>query len=241
MGIADRRQREKEQRRKEILDAAECLFFTRGYDEVSMDGIAREVELNKATIYLYFRNKETLFAAVVLRGIRILMRKYTECMETQVPGVVKVALMGQAYYRFTQEHPDYQRMIQYFRLERFSEENPCTTEIRQEFEKCRTILRDAVQEGIDDGTIRADLDAFLISMYLMTCFMGILSMEEKWKRVVEAEGFDYGQFVSEFFRFITPAISTGEKPHTVSFNEAGGPFGSLFFSVEPVVIEKRKK
>lgn len=206
MGISERKMREKEQRKKEILDTAECLFFSRGYDDVSMDEIAHEVELNKATLYLYFKNKEALFAAIVLRGIGVLQEKYIECMDTQVPGVVKVALLGQAYYRFSKEHPDYLRLIKFYGSERFSNENPCTAEIGKGYGTCRMILRDAVQEGIDDGTIRADLDPWLISMYLMISFMSILSMEDKWKRVIEAEGFSYEQYCQEFFRFITPAI-----------------------------------
>jgi len=213
MGIADRRQREKEQRRTEILDAAERLFFSRRYDDVSMDEIAREAELNKATIYLYFQNKEALYAALVLRGIEILKEKYTACMENRAPGIVKVALMGQAYYQFSQEQPDYLRMIHFYGSERFSRENPCTAEIGKGYGTCRLILRDAVQEGIDDGTIRPDLDPFLTSMYLMTSFMSILSMEDKWKMVIEAEGFSYERFCSEFFRFIIPALSSGETSH----------------------------
>jgi AcrR family transcriptional regulator len=177
-----------------------------------MDEIAREVELNKATLYLYFKNKETLFAAIVLRGIWLLEKKYRECMETQVTGVVKVALLGQAYYRFSQEHPDYLRLIRFYGTERFSKENPCTAEIGKGYGTCRLMLRDAVQEGIDDGTIRADLDPFLISMYLMISFMGILSMEDKWKQVIETEGFSYEQFSKDFFRFITPALATGDDP-----------------------------
>jgi len=238
MGIAERRQREKEMRRIAILDAAERLFFSRGYEDVSMEEIASEVELNKATIYLYFKNKETLFATIVLRGIRILQKKYMECMEKQIPGVVKVALMGQAYYRFSQEYPDYQRMIQFYGSERFSKENPCTAEIGKGYGTCRMILRDAVKEGIDDGTIRADLDPFLISMYLMISFMGILSMEDKWKLVIEAEGFSYEQYAREFFRFITPAVSAGEKSHIMDIKEFES-FG--FFLTEPVMPEKKKR
>ncbi|MCX6680963.1 MAG: TetR/AcrR family transcriptional regulator [Methanothrix sp.] len=242
MGISERKMREKDKRKKEILDTAERLFFSRGYDDVSMDEIANEVELNKATLYLYFKNKETLFAAIVLRGIWILQKKYVECMETQVPGVVKVALMGQAYYRFSQEHPDYLRLIHFYGSERFSKENPCTAEIGKGYGTCRMILRDAVQEGIDDGTIRDDLNPFLISMYLMTTFMGILSMEDKWKRVIEAEGFSYEQYSREFFRFILPAIKSGasrENPHLI--NVKG--FESFDFFQDPIEIEtpKRKK
>ncbi|HET6581263.1 MAG TPA: TetR/AcrR family transcriptional regulator [Methanoregula sp.] len=213
MGISDRRQREKEQRKTEITDAAERLFFSRAYEDVSMEDIAREVELNKATLYLYFENKETLFATIVLRGIGILAEKYRECREKQVTGIEKVTLMGKAYYQFSQEFPDYLRLIHFFGSERFSRENPYTAEIGKGYGTCREILRDAIQEGIDDGTIRADLDPFLTSMYLMISFMGILSLENKWKLVIEAEGFSYEQFASEFFRFITPAISSGEQSH----------------------------
>ncbi|MDD1689103.1 MAG: TetR/AcrR family transcriptional regulator [Methanoregula sp.] len=237
MGISDRRQREKEQRRTEILDAAERLFFSKNYEEVSMDEIARGVELNKATIYLYFGSKEALYAAIVLRGIAILKEKYMECMETKAPGIVKVALLGQAYYRFAQEYPDYLRMIHFYGSERFSKENPCTAEIGKGYGVCRLFLRDAVREGIEDGTIRANLDPFLTSMYLMISFMGILSMEDKWKMVIAAEGFSYEQYTIEFFRFILPAIASGK-----SRDMDAGDFASYgFFLAEPPAPGKKKK
>jgi AcrR family transcriptional regulator len=228
MAIADRRQREKEQRRTEILDAAERLFFSKNYEEVSMDEIARAVELNKATIYLYFESKEALYAAIVLRGIAILKEKYQECMEKKAPGIVKVALLGQAYYRFAQEHPDYLRMIHFYGSERFSKENPCTAEIGKGYGVCRLFLRDAVREGIEDGTIRADIDPFLTSMYLMISYMGILSMENKWKMVIADEGFSYEQYTSEFFRFILPALApAGKSPDVREFAAYGfGQTGS---------------
>lgn len=215
MGISERRQREKERRKTEITNAAERLFFSRSYEEVSMDEIAREVELNKATLYLYFTSKEALFATVVLRGVRILQDKYRECMEQTVPGIVKVTLMGRAYYQFSEEYPEYLRLIHFYGSERFSKENPYTAEIGKGYGTCRRILEDAIREGIGDGTIRADLDPFLTSMYLMISFMGILSMEHKWKLVIEAEGCSYEQFTGEFFRFITPALSSGGKSRTI--------------------------
>lgn len=218
MGISDRRLREKEQRRTEILDAAERLFFKNNYEDVSMDGIARAVELNKATLYLYFDSKEALYAAIVLRGIAILKVKYEACMAQDAPGIVKVALLGQAYFRFAQEYPDYLRMIHFYGTERFSKENPCTAEIGKGYGVCRLFLRDAIRQGINDGTIRADLDPFLASMYLMISYIGILSMENKWKLVIEAEGFSYEQYSREFFRFVLPAIA-GEKARNLDIRE----------------------
>lgn len=215
MVTSGRRQREKEQRKKEILDAAELLFFSRNYDDVSMDDIAREVELNKATLYLYFENKEALYAGIVLRGIAILKEKYTECMKKPVTGIAKVALMGLAYYEFSQEQPEYLRMIHFYGTEQFSRENPCTAEIGKGYGTCRQILREAIQEGIHDGTIRDDLDPFLGSMYLMIAFMGTLSMEDKWKLVIKEEGFSFEQYCSEFLRFTLSAISSGSLPREI--------------------------
>ncbi|MDD3977993.1 MAG: TetR/AcrR family transcriptional regulator [Methanomicrobium sp.] len=211
MGTAERRQREKEKRKKEILDAAKRLFFSKSYDDVSMDEIADAVELNKATLYLYYKNKEALFAAVVLLGVKILKEKYQRCMETKTFGIVKVALMGQAYYEFSQENPDYLRLIHFYGSERFSKENPYTEDIGKGYGVCRKILSDAIRQGIEDKTIRSDINPFSTSMYLMISFMNILSLENKWKKVISNEGISFEKFAGDFFKFIFPAIANTEN------------------------------
>ena len=56
MGIAERKEREKLQRRNDIIDAAERLFFQHGFETPTMDDVAREAELSKGTLYLYFKS-----------------------------------------------------------------------------------------------------------------------------------------------------------------------------------------
>jgi AcrR family transcriptional regulator len=57
---AQRRQREKEQRYKTILQTAERLFCEHGYPNTKMQDIAHEAEIAVGTVYFYFRNKEDL-------------------------------------------------------------------------------------------------------------------------------------------------------------------------------------
>jgi AcrR family transcriptional regulator len=57
MGVAERRSRQKESTRQEILDAARDLFVGEGYDNVSMRKIAEKIEYAPGTIYLYFKDK----------------------------------------------------------------------------------------------------------------------------------------------------------------------------------------
>ncbi|NOZ03266.1 MAG: TetR/AcrR family transcriptional regulator [FCB group bacterium] len=65
MTISERRKREKEQRRKAIIDAAEKLFAQNGFHTTSLDRVAEAVEISKGTIYLYFDSKEDLFFSVL--------------------------------------------------------------------------------------------------------------------------------------------------------------------------------
>ena len=64
MGIAERKEREKQQRKEEIIQAAESVFYSLGLDQATMDDIAAKAELSKGTLYLYFRSKEDLFFEV---------------------------------------------------------------------------------------------------------------------------------------------------------------------------------
>jgi AcrR family transcriptional regulator len=48
-----------------ILAAASHLFRTRGYGDTSMDAVARQADVSKATLYVYFSGKRELFAAVI--------------------------------------------------------------------------------------------------------------------------------------------------------------------------------
>ncbi|MBN1545096.1 MAG: TetR/AcrR family transcriptional regulator [Syntrophaceae bacterium] len=69
MGIAERKIRERENRRRLILQTAERLFFRDGFHAVTVEQIAREAELAKGSIYLHFRSKEELYAELLLGEI----------------------------------------------------------------------------------------------------------------------------------------------------------------------------
>jgi len=64
MGSKQRREREKEALRQEILDAARELFVTEGYENVSMRRVAEKIEYSPTTIYLYFEDKASLLYAI---------------------------------------------------------------------------------------------------------------------------------------------------------------------------------
>jgi AcrR family transcriptional regulator len=67
MGIQERKEREKERRRQQIIVAAKRVFSNKGFNKATMEDIAKESELSPGTLYLYFKNKEELYASLSLR------------------------------------------------------------------------------------------------------------------------------------------------------------------------------
>ena len=78
MGISERKEREKNRRRETILKAAKKIISKSGVEGMSMDQVAEATELNKATLYLYFNNKDDLIDAIVYEGLTTLEKKFQE-------------------------------------------------------------------------------------------------------------------------------------------------------------------
>jgi AcrR family transcriptional regulator len=73
MGIQERKEREKERRRQQIMVAAKRVFSGKGFNKATMEDIAQEAELSPGTLYLYFKNKEELYASLSLRILQYLL------------------------------------------------------------------------------------------------------------------------------------------------------------------------
>jgi AcrR family transcriptional regulator len=72
MGIQERKGRERERRRQQIIVAAKRVFSAKGFTKATMEDIAKEAELSPGTIYLYFKNKDELYASLSLRILQYL-------------------------------------------------------------------------------------------------------------------------------------------------------------------------
>jgi AcrR family transcriptional regulator len=66
MGVTERRQRERQARIQVILKAALRVFAHRGLKDATIDAIAAEAELGRATLYYYFPSKEAILEALVM-------------------------------------------------------------------------------------------------------------------------------------------------------------------------------
>jgi AcrR family transcriptional regulator len=102
MGVAERRQREREELRAAIVDAAVEIVSTQGVEALSIRGVAERIEYAPATIYLYFESKDALLRAVVEEAARRFDAALAEAIPDipPVPAAERLRALRRAYIRF---------------------------------------------------------------------------------------------------------------------------------------------
>jgi TetR/AcrR family transcriptional regulator len=240
MSNVSRREREREQRRNDITVAAEKLFFSKGYDDVSMNDIAKEAELSKATLYLYFDNKEALFFFIVLRGIIILNEIIKREIIKFEKGIEKLGAFLNAYFEFAQNYPDYLKIYNYSQSGRFDLENILTNEYMKKIisqskgvvnipsdfsnldisyanevmklqnEMFLTIY-ESVKRGMADGTVQSDVDPTEIAVLVILITENILNMRPDLKNALKKQSIHQKKFVVDTIDLLNQMLGNIKK------------------------------
>lgn len=114
MGIAERREREKEALRTKIVEAARDILSEQGLDGLSMRAIAERVEYSPGTIYLYFKDKEALIQEVVEEGFERMGEYIRDEITSCGPDAnvaEQYAAIGRSYAHFAIENTAYFRVM----------------------------------------------------------------------------------------------------------------------------------
>lgn len=169
----ERRESERHDLRRAILDSAAALFLEEGYESFSMRQVAERIGYSATTIYRHFDNKDALLFAVVDAGFARFGDALAEAAAADArDGVERVLALGRAYVRFGLENPAYYRMMflqrsDYLRAPAEGCEQPRASSF--------DILRDAVQRAIDEGTLVAP-SALQASNFLWALVHGVVAL-----------------------------------------------------------------
>jgi TetR/AcrR family transcriptional regulator len=177
MGIAERKEREKEQRRNDIIDAAEKIFFSKGIDNATMDEIAEQAELSKGTLYLYFKSKEELLFAIDLRAMKILLSMFKKIVSNEKNAIENLVEIGRAYVRFSKEYEHYFETLLHFEgNENFNLGHDMYAQMCQQGEDPMGFLIGMLRKGVDDGTVRPDIPPGILAHCLWSQTTGVLKL-----------------------------------------------------------------
>ncbi len=153
--MATRRDHDPEARRLSILDAARELYFTKGIKGIRMEAVAKNAKIAKGTVYLYYPNKETLIAGLLLEGINVLGEYLKDgyAEEQQLSSEDRIRQLSKAYFQFSKDHPSYYRLVSAY--DRGGLENSVSQEINDQIFDASSAslawITRSMREGVASG------------------------------------------------------------------------------------------
>lgn len=110
MSIAERKQEEKQEMHKRILDAARKIFLENGYEKTSMRNIANEIHYSPGMIYFHFKDKSEIFQELHKEGFRLLLAQL-KILDTVGDPFERLKAVGRVFIQFAQENKDYYNLM----------------------------------------------------------------------------------------------------------------------------------
>jgi AcrR family transcriptional regulator len=141
-----RREREREELREQILDVAMNILIKEGYDAVTIRRIADDIAYTPGALYSYFKDKEEIVFALVLRAAKHLTSVF-RAVESIANPLERLWAIGRAYIKFAMEHPEYYDLmfIMSTPIQKMSEAD--YTEGHAAFFILRSTVHDCMQHG----------------------------------------------------------------------------------------------
>ena len=177
MGTLERRERERQELKGRILDAARELFVEQGFDAVTMRKIADRIEYSPTAIYFHFRDKQTLLRELCDADFGALAQEFQKIATISDP-VERLRQIGRAYVGFALGYPNHYRLM-------FMTPKPvgmCAADSRiargNPEEDAYAFLRATVAEAIAGKRLRPELDdADLVSQMVWAGTHGVVSLQ----------------------------------------------------------------
>jgi len=186
MGIQERKQRERERRRQQIIVAAKRVFSERGFSKTTMEDIAREAELSPGTLYLYFKNKDELYASLSLRILQYMNIRLEDVKkEKDSNPEQKIASIKEALYDVYQFDPAI--LINMFHLQSSETlknlSSPLLDNISELSRNSLQILADIFENSSDRNTVLTRQPTAVADI-VWSLFTGVVLWEES-KRMID--------------------------------------------------------
>lgn len=188
MGITERKHREKELRRHQIMVAAKKLFASKGFSRATIEEIAKEAELSPGTLYLYFKNKDELFAALSIKILRYLIARLEKLgLENALTPQERLSALKDILYDACAF--DSWILINTFRLQASDTLQNLSPELLAEIDmnthKIVSVMAEIFQQGISAGTF-IDRPPNVVASVLWALFSGAVLFDESQRNMDES-------------------------------------------------------
>ncbi|KNZ41266.1 TetR/AcrR family transcriptional regulator [Acetobacterium bakii] len=200
--------------RDSIIQVAETLFEKNGIEKTTMNDIAREADYSKATLYVYFKNKEEIVNCIILNSMKMLYDRIQIAIHNDNDLYGKYYGICNELTVYCDDYPLYfETVLQEINVD-FEDQNtpPVFKDIFDIGEQINEELGAFFQDGMDRGIFRPDLQIPQVVFIFWSSLSGIIHMAfKKQKYIEQAMGVTKQAFLKYSFDTLLRSILTEEK------------------------------
>jgi len=173
--------------RDSIIKTAETLFEKNGVENTTMNDIAREAEYSKATLYVYFRNKEEIVNCIILKSMKMLYDRIQAATQTGNDLFTKYYGICNELTAYCDDYPLYfQTILQEINVDVNNEDTPQVFyEIFELGEQINKLIGEFFMVGIKQGVFRSDLKIPETVFIFWASLSGVILMAWKKQQYIE--------------------------------------------------------
>ncbi len=208
--MARRKKEPKSVHREKIASAASVLFMERGIAATSMDDIAKAAGYSKATLYVYFENKEEIVGILVLDSMKKLYHYIVSALEQQETTKEQYNFICRGLVQYQEEFPFYFKMV----LDKINidfeshDYLPEEKETYQIGEEINEKIKEFLISGIDKGDLRSDLKIMPTIFVFWGMLSGLIQLaENKEEYIKKAMGLSKVKFLEHGFHMLYCSIA----------------------------------
>ena len=176
MGSNERKERERLFRQNIIISAAEKVFMSKGFENATMDDIAVEAEFSKGALYTYFQSKNELCLSIVLKGLKVITSEFEKVTSKKTLNLNKIEVLSSTFLEFHDKYPNYIFAFSNYKQHRAGckFESPVLEFIDEENLQIREMIKQIIEDGKKDKSIRSDADSDKLSYILWGELSGLI-------------------------------------------------------------------
>jgi AcrR family transcriptional regulator len=173
MTITTRKERQKEELKVKILQAAKELFMLKGFEDTSIRNIAEKIEYSPTTIYLYFKDKDDIFCELHKEGFTLLNQYFRPLAHVSNP-FERLKAINKAYITFAMENGEFYDLMFILRspMKSITKDESDWEEGRRSFEFLVNTINECIAQGYFKG-MQPEIVAFTV----WSMVHGIASLE----------------------------------------------------------------
>ena len=174
-----------ESRKEEIVEIASQLFDRLGYENTSMSKIAQALGSGKASLYYYFKSKEELYFSVIKKESEKYLAEFKQMKResTDIIGQLRYFLMIPLNAYEPRKSLTLKMLLKSVKI-RMERVQNIANEMKQGLFK---VFRELLQEGIDTGVIKADLDVERYMIVMLSISRSIFYIELPGIEIINIE------------------------------------------------------